>query len=65
MKDFSLSKIAICSGFLFFFGHICPDPLYLNSANPFPLFSASGRYDYLARVSLKEAKAFFLGVASI
>ncbi len=60
MKDFSLRKITISCGFLLLLVDLSPDPLYLNNANPFPLFSASGRYDYLARASREEAKAFFL-----
>lgn len=36
------------------------DPLYLNNANPFPLFSSEGRYDKLTRISREEIKEFLL-----
>lgn len=45
---------------LFFFLNIVSDPIYLNNANPFPLFSSQGRYDQLTRVSRDEIKEFIL-----
>lgn len=61
MKDFSLRKTpSVYYALLLLATDVFSDPLYLNNANPFPLFSASGRYDFLARTSRREAKAFFL-----
>lgn len=42
------------------FFKILSDPLYLNNANPFPLFSSEGRYDRLSSISRKKIKEFIL-----
>jgi hypothetical protein len=42
------------------FNTIFSDPLYLNNANPFPIFSTQGRYDYLTRISRDAIKEFIL-----
>ena len=34
---------------------IFTDPLYLNKANPFPIFSSAGRYDFLTKKLRSEA----------
>jgi hypothetical protein len=41
-----------------FFNTVFGDPLYLNNANPFPIFSSQGRYDYLTRASRDKIKEF-------
>jgi hypothetical protein len=45
--------------------NIFSDPLYLNNANPFPIFSTQGRYDYLTRFSRDKIKEFIFNGSDI
>lgn len=48
-------KIIIFFTLLFINKKIFMDPLYLNKANPFPIFSSAGRYDFLTKKLKSEA----------
>jgi hypothetical protein len=41
-----------------FFKIVFSDPLRLNNADPFPIFSSQGRYDNLTRISRDQIKEF-------
>ncbi len=59
MSFFSCRIKIILFLFLVFLNQLLiADPLYLNSANPFPLFSSAGRYDLLTRKARAESRKF-------
>lgn len=63
MKYFSFGRINSIWCALLLMKNVFSDPLYLNNANPFPIFSSQGRYDYLTRILRDEIKTFFLDEA--
>jgi hypothetical protein len=65
MNYFLKHPSLILSILLCLFNTIFSDPLYLNNANPFPVFSTQGRYDYLTRVSRDKIKEFIFHGDSI
>lgn len=58
MNYFFKHRLLILNLLLCLFNNVFPDPLYLNNANPFPIFSTQGRYDYLTRISRDAIKEF-------
>jgi hypothetical protein len=60
MRLFSNRILLVWLALLFSNRLIFADPIYLNSANPFPIFSASGRYDHLTRRARQETRKFIL-----
>lgn len=59
MHYFSHQKVIIYF-LLLSFAQILPDPLYLNNANPYPLFSSQGKYDHFTRQSRETIRNFIL-----
>lgn len=55
---FIIYRQKIISFLLCYFCYNFPDPLYLNNANPYPLFSSEGRYNHLTSLSRAEIKEF-------
>ncbi len=65
MNYFLKYCLRLLSLLIYFFNGIYADPIYLNNANPFPIFSTQGRYDYLTRISRDKIKEFILNDRSI